>query len=82
MTGRVALYSEYVLAPWLGAISEVPRASGADLAAVLQLHDPFKVLDVVARNLEGSKSGGLASARKAAFAMLIRRQMAAAAVAA
>ena len=82
VTGRVALYSEYLLRPWIQAVSEVPGASAADLAAVLHRHDPFRVLDVVAKTATGSKSGAMSVARKAAFVILIRRQMADAAVAA
>lgn len=81
-TGRVALYSEYVLKPWIQAIAEVPGAARADLVPLLRRHDPFKVLDVVARNQAGSKSGWLASARKNAFVLLIKRHMAEMAVAA
>lgn len=73
--GRVALYSEYILAPWCKAIAEVPGAADADLVALLHRFDPFKVLDIVAKKNAGRNSGGMATARKDAFVILIKRHL-------
>lgn len=79
-TGRVALYSDYILNPWVTAIAEVPGAACVDLAPVLRCHDPFRVL-AAADRMTASASGRTATARKDAFVVLIRRHMAEMAVA-
>ena len=69
-TGRVALYHDYVLSPWLAAVTSDARFAKADLVAVLCQRDPFKVL-------EAAGSSGTVSRASAAvdfFAAMIRRQ--------
>ena len=74
-TGRVALYSDYILNPWVSAIAEVPFAAGVDLAPVLVRNDPFKVV-AAADKMAANASGRTGLARKDAFVLLIRRYLA------
>lgn len=74
-TDRVALYSDYILNPWIKAIAEVPGAASVDLAPVLQRNDPFKVM-AAADRMTVNASGKVAVARKDAFVLLIRRYLA------
>jgi hypothetical protein len=70
--GRVALWGDYVLAPWVLAVTSDARFAGADLAAVLALRDPFKVVDAAAK-VEGKASQQAKAA--ALFGAMIRGQM-------
>lgn len=59
-TGRVPLYSEYVLKPFVTAIAESPDFLGLDLTDFLRRNDPFRLMDAIDRlradgNLEGSR---------------------------
>lgn len=80
-TGRVPLYSDYILNPWCAAIAEVPFAAGVDLTPVLARNDPFKVV-AAADKMAANASGRTGLARKDAFVVLIRRYLAELAVAA
>lgn len=46
---RVALFSDYIVAPMVEAVHSNAEFVSADLAAFLRAHDPFKVLDRAAR---------------------------------
>ena len=74
-TGRVALYSDYILNPWCAAITEVPGAANVDLTPVLARNDPFKVV-AAADKMAANASGRTGLARKDAFVVLIRRYLA------
>ena len=80
--GSVALYSDYILAPFCAALADTPRALAVDLVPFLQRHDPFKVLDAVERLPAPSLSGSRVTARRNAFSVLLRRYLADRAVAA
>lgn len=56
VAGRVALYSDFILKPFLGALVMVPFPADA-LAGFLQRHDPYKVLDGAAKNgMQGQRA--------------------------
>jgi len=77
--GRVGLYSDHILTPWIAAVAMDPAFAKVDLAAVLTRRDPFHVIDSADR-----LAGGRATTvqRAEAFATLIRMVMRDAAVAA
>jgi hypothetical protein len=56
--GRVPLYSDYVLAPFISAIAEQRSFRTLDLTAFLQQHDPFKVMNAVDRRIADEKIEG------------------------
>lgn len=51
--GRVALYSDYILQPWLKAVTGCP-APVTVLSDVLERRDPFKVVEAAQREIAGS----------------------------
>ena len=67
--GRVALYSDFVLRPWIAAVASDPRFALADLTAVLRENDPFKVIEAAQR----LRSNGVSASGKDSFAALLRR---------
>lgn len=56
--GRVPLYSDYVLRPWIFALTESPDFLTLDLVAVLRKHDPFKVMNMVDKALANGQIEG------------------------
>lgn len=56
--GRVPLYSDYVLRPWIFALAESRTFLTIDLVAVLRKHDPFKVMNMVDKLLADGKIEG------------------------
>lgn len=44
-TGRVPLWSDYILRPWLSALTDRPNALRLDLVAFLQANDLYKILN-------------------------------------
>lgn len=66
---RAPLYSDYILRPLLTAVATDPRFLRLDLARILTLHDPFKVLDHQRRALDCLSSK---AARDAFLAILAR----------
>lgn len=72
-TGRTALYHDFLLRPWLGAVATVVAPPADDLAAVLDANPPFKVIDVVDRAHEAGKlTGAKAELRRKAFVTILR----------
>ena len=69
---RVALYSDYILAPWIAAVAAHPAHLRADLVAVLGRLDPFKVVDR-AKMLDGK--GSARAKAQALFEVMIRGQI-------
>jgi ParB-like nuclease domain len=70
--GRPALWSDYILSPWVMAVTSDARFAEADLGAVLALRDPFKVVDR-AGLVDGPGSRQAKAARL--FAAMIGAQM-------
>jgi hypothetical protein len=64
--GRVALWSDYVMVPWVMAVSQAP--AGADLPGVLRRVEPFKVVEAAERSL--LPGSAVSKAAKAWGAML------------
>jgi hypothetical protein len=56
--GRVPLYSDYVLAPFISAIAANRAYRALDLTALLQQHDPFKVMNQVDRKIADEQIEG------------------------
>lgn len=48
-SGRVALYSDFIVTPMAEAVFGAPDLVGCDLPAFLRAHDPFRVLDRAAK---------------------------------
>lgn len=67
--GRVALYSDYVLTPWLTAAARHPARAKADLVQILRDNDPFRVIEGAQRLRE--KGEGITPTT--AFSRLIDR---------
>lgn len=68
---RVAIYSDYIVAPMVEAVHSDSAFISADLAVFLRAHDPFKVLDRAARcRLEGSNVSNMQALRKVLSAWL------------
>lgn len=67
--GRVALYSDFVLRPWISAVAADPRFSLADLTAVLRENDPFKVIEAASR----LRAKGVSASAKDSLVALLRR---------
>lgn len=65
---RPALYSDYILRPLMTAVAADPAFLKVDLAATLDRHDPFKVLDRIRRDA-GSVSATMA---RNAFILLLK----------
>jgi hypothetical protein len=57
-TDRVAIYSAIILKPWLAAVSERPQLTEADLTEFLSLHDPYRVLNKIAKIRQESGKAG------------------------
>lgn len=57
-TGRVPLYSDYVLRPFVTAIAESPDFMQLDLVAFLNRHDPFSLMKIVDKLLAEEKISG------------------------
>lgn len=68
---RVPLYSDYILRPLMMAVATHPKFLGVDLAALLQVNDPFAVLNR-ARREDGSLPAKVA---RGAFFTLLARQV-------
>ena len=66
---RVPLFSDYILRPLMTAVASAPRFLHLDLARILTLQDPFRVLDAQRRRLDGMSSK---AARDAFIALLTR----------
>ncbi|WP_353428750.1 ParB N-terminal domain-containing protein [Paracoccus denitrificans] len=64
---RTPLYSDYILRPLLTAVASDPRFLRLDLARILTLQDPFKVLDHQRRSLDGLSSKAARDAFVAIF---------------
>lgn len=73
-TGRVALYSDYVLSPWLKAAARHPGRARVDLVAILRANDPFRVIEGAQR----LRDAGEKITATAAFAALINKAVLAA----
>lgn len=69
---KPALYSDYVLGPWLTAVAADGAHASADLVAVLRTKNPYNVIETADRlaKLEGKP---LAVTRRNAFVALIRK---------
>lgn len=67
-TGRVGLYSDYVLRPWFEAVAEDARFEKIDLLAVLRANDPFRVIEGAARLRQ--QGGGTVTAKHAFVKLL------------
>lgn len=70
-SGRLALWTDYILTPWLRAVAAVPGFARADLAGLLARHDPFHVIERVNRLEGGNKGIAPVPRRIEAFAALI-----------
>ena len=46
---RVALWTEYVITPWMAAVARDAAFAAVDLAAVLRANPPYKVIEVAER---------------------------------
>lgn len=70
---RPALFSDYLLSPWLRAIATDDAHLSADLVGVLRAHEPFRVLAAIDRDFQMNpgKTGKVTACRDA-FAKLIR----------
>lgn len=74
--GRVPLYSDFILRPLIRAVASDVAFLRADLVALLRAHDPYKVLEQVARiNAAGGLSGAKRATGQAAFQALLRDQL-------
>lgn len=72
-TGRVPLYQDFLLRPWLAAVAGCDAPDTEALAAILEAQPPYKVIDVVDRAHEAGKiTGPKAELRRKAFAALLR----------
>lgn len=72
--GRIALYSDYIIRPFVTAMIESPRFCEIDLVSFLKSHDPFKLLnaaDVMLTN--GNVSGSRPVVHRNAFTTMMRR---------
>lgn len=71
--GRVPLYSAVILRPWLGALGDRPDLLRIDLAAFLEAHDPFRVIDRLERMRKDAGKTGKTPLKleKAAFISLM-----------
>lgn len=56
--GRVALYSDYVLRPWIFALTDSADFLSLDLVAELNKRDPFKVMKLVDKALANGQIEG------------------------
>lgn len=73
-TGRVPLYSDYILRPLVFALAEAPDLAGLDVGAFLRANDPFKVINAVDRLLaEGEIEGTARVQYRRAFQMRMRQ---------
>lgn len=57
-TGRVPLYSDYIISPMVAALVERPDLMAIDMAEFLCANDPFKVINAVDRLLAEEKLEG------------------------
>lgn len=69
-TGRTALWSDYVLKPWIEAVAERPGATQEALIAALDRRDPFLVIEAANRAAEEQRVPASVK-RRAAFITLI-----------
>ena len=61
---RVAIYSDYIVAPMVEAVHSDAAFISADLSAFLRAHDPFRVLDKAARlRLDGHNVSNMQALR-------------------
>ncbi len=67
-TGRVALYSDYILTPFVRAVASDAAFLRADLAGFLRANDPFRLIG----RAEKMRAGGAALTNADAIAMAIR----------
>jgi hypothetical protein len=51
--GRVALWTDFILTPWVRAVCNSPYAKKVDLLQILQSRDPFKVMEDASRATGG-----------------------------
>lgn len=73
-TGRVPLYSDYILRPFVSAIGDVNRSRNLDLVEFLRQNEPFKLtnrVDVMLAN--GEITGSRPVAHRRAFAAKLGR---------
>jgi hypothetical protein len=68
--GRVALWSDYVLAPWLGAVAAAGVADVDRLVDVLSRRDPFLVIEAATKSAK-ARFEPLAAARRRMFEHMI-----------
>lgn len=68
-SGRVALWSDYILRPWLWALATTPSALALDLVAFLNAHDPFKILQAA----HAARAGGSRVTDREAIIKLLNR---------
>ncbi len=74
LRGRVALYSDFVLKPWLTGIALARGWERADLGAILRRHDPYQVIERADRlRAAGEVQGTLVAVRQKAFAALVEQ---------
>jgi hypothetical protein len=66
--GRVGLYSDYVLRPWLQAVASDRSFEALPLADVLRAHDPFKVIEAAQR----LRTTGASISSKDAFVRILK----------
>ena len=71
--GRVALYSDHVLQPWINAIATDRAFAALDLVDVLRRRDPFLVIETANRIAAGEKAQAPAHLRVQAFVALLRQ---------
>lgn len=73
VAGRVPLYSDYILRPWIDAIIATEDHARIDLTAFLKRHDPFQVLARVERiHREERLTTRLSDMKVRAFVVLLR----------
>lgn len=75
--GRVPLYSDYVLAPFISAIAASHAFRQIDHISLLQQHDPFKVMNAVDRQIADQQvEGARRVLYRKAFVTLMDRMIA------
>lgn len=72
ISGRVPLYSDFILGPWLAAVASDRSFERADLVGFLRANDPFHVIARADRVREAEGLKASAQHRAQAFAALIR----------
>lgn len=71
-TGRVGLYHDYILAPWLAAIATDREFEVYDLAGFLRQNDPYKVIEKADFQYGGARRIASTADRARKFVDLLR----------